>query len=162
MYTLTATAPVAVANNTGNGFTDVPPVPSTDRLADCENDAGSTFFFGTVAWQRGTLAVFNVGTKAASVRVVNLATGLAVPGLDGVNVAPGSQLYFGGLGTGTFRLGATGAQVTVWAGDTQGSNSVDWMGDDLTMNLGVHGRPFTRRSPESGSWILAGQGRRVD
>ncbi len=158
-YTVTSTGVVAVQASAGNGNTQVPPVPTAanGQLEDCNSDRGRAFNFATWGWDRGAFAVFNANSTAVTFTLTDLSTGNAVAGFTNVSV-PGNSTYYSGTtagtGTGSFRLAATG-DVTVWAGDTEGGNAVESMGDDLTSNLGFRGGSFRLSSQSQGATVFA-------
>jgi hypothetical protein len=158
-YALTSTGVVAVQSSSGNGNTAVPPVPTAanGQLEDCNSDRGVAFNFATYGWDRGAFALFNNGASAITFSLTDLSTGSAVAGFTNVSVAANTTYYSGttaGLGTGAFKLVATGA-VSVWAGDTEGGNAVEWMGDDLTTNMGFHGMSFRLNSQTAGGTLFS-------
>ncbi|MFT3713585.1 MAG: Ig-like domain-containing protein [Archangium sp.] len=142
---------VAIAQNVGNGYTAVPPVPTgTGAPADCDNDRGASFLFSTHNWDRGAIAVMNRSATAVSftIRSVSAAGLGAAIGGSPFTVPANSIFYRGAMGFAHYRLDVTtaNANVELWAGDTEGGNTIDDMGDDLTMNFGQNGTGFLLRS----------------
>ncbi len=159
VYALTSTGVVSVQSNAGNGNTQVPPVPTAanGQLEDCNSDRGVSFNFATYGWDRGAFALFNNGASAITFSLTDLSNNTAVAAFTNVTVPANSTYYSGataGLGTGAFRLVSSGA-VTVWAGDTEGGNAVEWMGDDLTSNMGFHGMSFRLSSQTAGATVFS-------
>ncbi|MBK9071711.1 MAG: hypothetical protein IPL79_12025 [Myxococcales bacterium] len=157
VYTVASTGVIAIQSTTGNGYTQVPPVPDAGGAQgeDCDNDDGKTFFFATNGWQRGAFAVFNPDTTAAVFTLYDLSTGLAVPALTDVNVAGGAVYYNGDRSTGRWKLVVSSGSVSVWSGDTEGGNAVEHMGDDLTSAIGRASRSFLIHSQTQGAIIFA-------
>ncbi|MCS6899854.1 MAG: thrombospondin type 3 repeat-containing protein [Polyangiaceae bacterium] len=154
VYSVTSTGLIAIGNNSGNGNTSVPPVPTTNPAQDCLNDSGDEFLFFTSGWQTGSLAVFNSGTSSVSYTVTRLSDNAVVA--SNINVAAGASSYLSGLGYNQYRLKATGP-VEVWSGDAEGGNSIPSMGDDTTLSYGREGLRFLINTQTQGGTLFAGE-----
>ena len=158
-YSITSTGNITVATNSGNGFTEVPPVPKVvgGQLEDCNNDEGLTFNFATYNWSRGTIAVFNRGASAVTFSLTSLADGSPIAGYQNISVPAGGFLHNAGLpdlGTATYQLIATGP-VTLWAGDQEGGGTIADMGDDVTITQGARGQAFLVDTATQGATLFA-------
>lgn len=66
LYQVESTGVISIANNSGNGLTNVPPIPGGRTTEDCNNDLGKKFFFATHGWEQGAVGVFNPTLKRLS------------------------------------------------------------------------------------------------
>lgn len=154
VYRVAATGDVAVENNRANGNTAVPPTPSGVANADDHDDVGTSYLFATFGWGGGALAVMNVGGTTARFTLTDMQTGAAV--LTDQTVDAGKTFYRSGLGTHYYRLDVSAGQLTVWAGDKEGGDTVDDMGDDITINRGLDARHFVIDTQTEGAHVFAG------
>ena len=142
---LVSTGRIAVENNTGNGMTVVPPVPTDSLYSNRYSDVGTTYFFGTYKWDpqkgSGVASVANLGATPASFNLTNLATGAVV--LSNQTVAPGQIFVQIGLGTNYYRLDVLDGQVMVQGGDCESNGShacgINDFGDDVVFARGLNG-----------------------
>ncbi|WP_414838193.1 hypothetical protein ACK3SF_02215 [Candidatus Nanosalina sp. VS9-1] len=132
----------------------------SDKKLIIENTAGNAFemapsanggmkgqeFYGTTSnWERGAYAIFSYG-KPVNVDVYSLTeTGSSI--YQSHNIDEDSRVYQSGTGVEEFRFVANDT-ISVWIGDTEGGNSISYMGDDFSM---------TRVEPGENKMIGAGR-----
>lgn len=158
VYNVSSTGSIAIANNSGNGYTQVPPIPIAGQQSDFHNDAGTDFYFATYAWGYGgvgDIAVMNASPVAAVFTITNLSNGAVV--VSNQTLLPGAVYYRSNMGTAYYHLTTTSGQVEVWAGDNEGGTSIAYMGDDISLNAGEHGKRFALNTQSMGGYIYAGQ-----
>jgi hypothetical protein len=130
-----------------NGLTVVPPA---SRHASCDSDTGRLFFFLTHSWGGGAAAAFAYEEAEVTLRSLDAAAEVVAT----ASLAPAEWAFFSDLGRRAYRLEATG-DVAVWAGDLQGGEAIDFIGDDFSTNLGEAGLDVVFHSQSHGATIFA-------
>jgi hypothetical protein len=171
VYVVTSKAPAATQSPalvalevvTGNSFAVVPPVPTEAQglLEDCNNDLGTRFAFGTDAFARGIVLVFNPGPNVVQVSVTKLTqtTRTPVPGYQNLTIAAKDFLSLGpgDLGSGEYEMTSTGP-VFLTAGSMQGApDQLLYVGDDITTSMGQRGLLHEAHSLKGGAVVFASE-----
>ncbi len=141
VYSVESSGRISIMSNAQNGNTSVPSGNGTD--------VGTVFLLGTHGWERGAVAIF--AYEDATVTGINIESGTEA---FARTLVSGEFAYIGGLGSNKFRLISTG-KIGVWAGDTEAGDSIRWMGDDLTMNVGAAGRDILIHTQSFGAFVFA-------
>ena len=141
VYTVESTGSISIMSNAQNGNTAVPSSNGTD--------VGTKFLLGTHGWERGAVAVFAYAD--AVITGTNLVSGAEE---FTRTLLSGDFAYIGGLGTNKYSVTSTG-KIAVWAGDTEAGDSIQSMGDDLTINVGDRGRDFLIHTQTQGAFLFA-------
>jgi len=138
--------------NAPNGVESVPPF---DRAASCDNDVGGRFFFATHSWGGGAASVFAYADTSAT--LTRLSDSDVVWTGDPDTLRGGNFAYVSGLGLAEYRLARSAVEETlaVWAGDVEGGEGIDWMGDDQSQNVGSFGRDIWVHGQTHGGAVFA-------
>ncbi|MEC9397939.1 MAG: hypothetical protein VX475_09985, partial [Myxococcota bacterium] len=149
VFRVTSTGRVAIQTIAGNGNTEVPPAPEANTAQACNSQVGRTFHFSTRAWQRGAIGLFNHTTTTANVTLTRKSDGtqrmLTIPAL--------ASTYVNNAGTASW-IAVADQEISIWAGDTEATDSIRGMGDDVTHNLGVQGLSFVLDSQSQGAYVF--------
>jgi hypothetical protein len=128
VYQITATGDIALMSNAVNGYTAVPAAEGSD--------VGTTFLFGTRAFE--TTAVVLFAYDDAVVSGSDLETGRP---LFTRTLTAGTFEYIPGFGDTKLKVVSTG-KIGVWAGSTEGGDTIRDLGDDVVLHTGDAGREF--------------------
>jgi hypothetical protein len=140
VYQLEATGDVALMSNSRNAYTAVP-----SRNGE---DVGTEFLCGTLNWETSAIAIF--AYENATVTATRIQTGAQA--FTRI-LQRGEFAYVSGFGDEKFKITSTG-RIAVWAGSTEGGNSIAFMGDDATINTGDRGREFFVHTQSQGAFVL--------
>jgi hypothetical protein len=142
VYQVESTGNISIMSNSRNANTSVPSQNGTD--------VGTAFLLGTRSFDPSAVAVF--AYEDASIVGTDLTTGNQI---FTRTLTVGTFAYIsGGFGDSKLKVVSSG-NIAVWAGSTEGGDSIEFMGDDLTMNTGVNGRKLLLHTQSQGGFLFA-------
>jgi hypothetical protein len=158
VYTVSSTGRIAIINTERNGYTQIPPVPDSQKPNESLDDVGKLFYFPLLTWTGSGIAVFNPLPEPAVFSVTNLKTGATV--ITEQSVAPNNIHYTdfpSQSGLGYYELRVLQGQLTVWAGGTEGGHTVADLGDDYSTSFGWEGKQFVTHTQTNGAYLFVGE-----
>jgi len=147
-YLIRSTGDVAVMVSAVNGVASVPPAGRADS---CDNDVGNLFYFATHSWGDGGAAVFAYEDTSVAIRPAGVEGGEPVATVE---LSASEWHFFFDLGRVAYQLESTG-DVAVWAGDLEGGETIEYLGDDFSANLGRRGLDVMFHSQTHGAVLFA-------
>lgn len=144
VYRIQSTGDVAVQSNARNAYTAV---PSADG-----DDTGTSFMFATRVHNSIGAAVF--AYENTTVTATSLISGRQAFRRD---IPAGQFFFFTSFGDGAdekIRLASTG-KLSLWAGSMEGTQLIEWLGDDATVTVGEQGRDLFVHTQSQGGVLFA-------
>ncbi|QYZ65326.1 MAG: hypothetical protein OI74_04600 [Gammaproteobacteria bacterium (ex Lamellibrachia satsuma)] len=140
-YRVVSSGPVSMQTTGNNGYTTVP--------SSNGSPVGWEFQFAVVGSTTGAVAAF--AHEDADLEIIDMDSGVS---LHTQSVSAGQMWYQNGLGTRRLRLVANG-DVEVWAGDTEGGDTLAYLGDDTSTTTGLGGTDFLLHELGDGVVVFA-------
>ncbi|MBA1443926.1 MAG: PKD domain-containing protein [Gammaproteobacteria bacterium] len=128
VYKVISSGDVAMQTAGGNAYTTVP--------SETGSAVGRLFYGAIYDYTTASVAVF--AHEAADVELFDLDTGES---LHTHTLAVGEMWYQAGLGTRRLRVVSSG-DVELWAGSTEGSSDITYLGDGVSVTAGREGTEF--------------------
>ncbi|RLJ18328.1 hypothetical protein DJ031_11755 [bacterium endosymbiont of Escarpia laminata] len=140
-YRVVSSGPISMQTTGWNGYTTVP--------SSNGSPVGREFQFAVYEHTTGAVAVF--AHEDADLELIDMDSGVS---LHIQSVSAGQMWYQNGLGTRRLRLVSNG-NVEVWAGDTEGGDTLTDLGDDTSMTTGRGGTDFLLHQLGEGVIVFA-------